>query len=155
LAFFGWPHDDPLVVHHHRYQIQPQGQDRQTARAPRDASPSGVHAFGRPRVVLHGRGDPGQDVLPVTLGHLADHWSEWERARALNKVSRGPGALRVKEYLAYAPGRGRRLAQARVACGEGKELSLVGVSVQVVVEGPRVRTLIDHVFSNPTGEVLS
>jgi hypothetical protein len=85
LAFFGWPHEDPLVVHHHRYQIQPQAQDRQTARAPRDASPSGVHAFGRPRVVLHGRGDPGQDVLPVTLGHLGDHWSEWERARALNK----------------------------------------------------------------------
>jgi hypothetical protein len=157
LTVFGYRHDGPLVVQHNHRRILPKPPDRQIATASREASPSGVHAFARPRVVLHGRGDPGQDVLPVGLGHLAGHWSEWDRARALRKVSRGQSrASRVTEYLHYAPGRGGRpLPQARVVCGEGKELKLVGVYVQVVVEGPRVRTLIDHVFSNPANEVLS
>jgi hypothetical protein len=47
----------------------------------------------------------------------------------------------------------RPLDQARVLAAEG-ELKLQGVSVEVIVEGPRARTLVDHIFHNPHGHAV-
>src|SRR5262249_1431246 len=38
---------------------------------------------------------------------------------------------------------------ARVYVGDGNSLELVSIHVSVVVEGPRARTIVDHVFRNP------
>ncbi len=38
---------------------------------------------------------------------------------------------------------------ARVYVGDGNSLELVSLQVTVTIEGPRARTLVDHVFHNP------
>ncbi len=43
----------------------------------------------------------------------------------------------------------RRPTVARVYVGDGNSLELVSLRVTVTVEGPRARTLVDHVFRNP------
>jgi hypothetical protein len=43
---------------------------------------------------------------------------------------------------------------ARVYVGDGNSLELVSLHVSVVVEGPRARTLVDHVFRNPHNRQL-
>ena len=43
---------------------------------------------------------------------------------------------------------------ARVYVGDGNALELVSLHVTVTVEGPRARTLVDHVFRNPHGRQL-
>lgn len=43
---------------------------------------------------------------------------------------------------------------ARVYVGNGNSLELVSLNVTVTVEGPRARTLVDHVFRNPHDRVL-
>lgn len=43
---------------------------------------------------------------------------------------------------------------ARVYVGDGNSLDLVSLQVTVVVEGPRARTLVDHVFRNPHDRLL-
>ena len=43
---------------------------------------------------------------------------------------------------------------ARVYVGDGNALELVSLHVSVTVEGPRARTLVDHVFRNPHGRQL-
>jgi hypothetical protein len=49
---------------------------------------------------------------------------------------------------------GGRPSFARVYVGDGNSLELVSLQVSVVVEGPRARTLVDHVFRNPHGKQL-
>jgi hypothetical protein len=44
---------------------------------------------------------------------------------------------------------GRRPAFARVYVGGGNSLELVNLQVTVTVEGPRARTVVDHIFRNP------
>src|SRR5262249_38905215 len=44
---------------------------------------------------------------------------------------------------------GRQPTFARVHLGGGNSLELVSLHVTVTVEGPRSRTLVDHVFRNP------
>jgi hypothetical protein len=43
----------------------------------------------------------------------------------------------------------RRPAFARVYVGDGNSLELVSLQVTVTIEGPRARTLVDHIFRNP------
>jgi hypothetical protein len=43
----------------------------------------------------------------------------------------------------------RRPSFARVYCGDGNKLEMVSVQVTVTVEGPRARTVVDHIFRNP------
>ena len=43
---------------------------------------------------------------------------------------------------------------ARVYVGDGNALDLVSMDVHVTVEGPRARTVVDHVFRNPNGRQL-
>src|SRR5205823_12122389 len=43
---------------------------------------------------------------------------------------------------------------ARVYVGNGNSLELVSLQVTVTVEGPRARTLVDHVFHNPHNQRL-
>jgi hypothetical protein len=43
----------------------------------------------------------------------------------------------------------RRPTFARVYVGDGNSLELVSLHVTVTVEGPRARTLVDHIFRNP------
>jgi hypothetical protein len=43
---------------------------------------------------------------------------------------------------------------ARVYVGDGNKLELVSLHVSVTVEGPRARTLVDHVFRNPNDRQL-
>src|SRR5207249_9166089 len=44
---------------------------------------------------------------------------------------------------------GQRPTFARVYLGGGNSLELVSLQVSVIVEGPRARTVVDHVFHNP------
>src|SRR5206468_2705171 len=41
------------------------------------------------------------------------------------------------------------LSFARVYVGDGNALELVSLHVSVTLDGPRARTLVDHVFHNP------
>jgi hypothetical protein len=43
---------------------------------------------------------------------------------------------------------------ARVYVGDGNALELVSIQVTVLIEGPRARTLVDHVFRNPHDKQL-
>jgi tetratricopeptide (TPR) repeat protein len=43
---------------------------------------------------------------------------------------------------------------ARVYVGEGNSLELVSLQVTVTVEGPRARTVVDHIFRNPHNQQL-
>src|SRR5439155_3598012 len=43
---------------------------------------------------------------------------------------------------------------ARVYVGNGNSLDLVSLNVTVTVEGPRARTVVDHIFHNPHNRVL-
>jgi hypothetical protein len=43
---------------------------------------------------------------------------------------------------------------ARVYIGDGNSLELVSLQVTVTVEGPRARTIVDHIFRNPHGRQL-
>jgi len=43
----------------------------------------------------------------------------------------------------------RRPSFARVYVGDGNALELVSLQVTVTVEGPRARTVVDHIFRNP------
>src|SRR5262249_1719131 len=44
---------------------------------------------------------------------------------------------------------GRRPTFARVYIGDGNSLELVSLQVTVTIEGPRARTVVDHIFRNP------
>jgi len=43
---------------------------------------------------------------------------------------------------------------ARVYIGDGNSLEMVSLQVTVTVEGPRARTVVDHIFHNPHGKQL-
>src|SRR5207247_9953951 len=43
----------------------------------------------------------------------------------------------------------RRPTFARVYVGGGNSLELVSMQVSVTIEGPRARTVVDHIFRNP------
>ena len=43
---------------------------------------------------------------------------------------------------------------ARVYVGDGNSLELISIHVSVSVEGPRARTVVDHVFRNPHDKIL-
>lgn len=49
---------------------------------------------------------------------------------------------------------GSRPTFARVYVGDNNSLELVSLHVSVIVEGPRARTLVDHVFRNPHAKQL-
>src|SRR5262249_6400863 len=49
---------------------------------------------------------------------------------------------------------GKSPSFARVYVGDGNALELVSIQVTVTVEGPRSRTLVDHIFHNPHGRQL-
>src|SRR5262249_57899385 len=88
---------------------------------------------------------------------VAATWAGSDRAPGLGDLARRkPASPRVKSFVRHVTALGgKRLPQGRVVCDEGKELTLVGARVQVVIDGPRVRTLVDHVFSNATSGPLS
>src|SRR5262249_44735321 len=48
----------------------------------------------------------------------------------------------------------RRPSFARVYVGDGNALDLVSLQVTVTVEGPRARTVVDHIFHNPHNRAL-
>jgi tetratricopeptide (TPR) repeat protein len=48
----------------------------------------------------------------------------------------------------------RRPTFARVYLGSGNTLELVSLQVTVTIEGPRARTVVDHIFHNPHGQQL-
>ncbi len=68
-------------------------------------------------------------------------------------VSGGNGGGQKKEAEAKAPPTFHANAQppsvARVYLGDGNSLELVSLQVSVVIEGPRARTFVDHIFHNP------
>jgi tetratricopeptide (TPR) repeat protein len=65
-----------------------------------------------------------------------------------NEEKKAPAAPRVWRR------NGGRPSFARVYVGDGNALDLVSMDVHVTVEGPRARTVVDHVFRNPNGRQL-
>lgn len=62
----------------------------------------------------------------------------------LRRLSQPPPEQR---FLVYNQGT-RPLPQARILTADKRELQLQGVTIQVRIEGPRARTLVDHIFHN-------
>jgi hypothetical protein len=129
------------------------------------------------------RGNPSADsspnpggsgnVDPKKLKKLSESWGnlpEKERAESLKEITRElPPKYReaVEMYfraLSAKEGGEKKPPQvwkpqprptfARVYVGDGNALELVSLHVTVTVEGPRARTLVDHVFRNPHGRQL-
>jgi hypothetical protein len=108
------------------------------------------------------------------LKQLEDSWGklpERDRVRALEEVARElPESAKkvVSEYFKSLSGKPEtdpakkpqvwkqtgRPSFARVYVGDGNSLELVSLHVTVTVEGPRARTLVDHVFRNPHARQL-
>lgn len=67
---------------------------------------------------------------------------------ALNKKQAGKGgpAVQPSKPIVWRDG---RPSFARVYVGDGNSLELVSLDVHVSIEGPRARTIVDHVFRNP------
>jgi hypothetical protein len=117
------------------------------------------------------RGDTGKE-----LKDLAESWlmiPEAERAKAAKKVLDGvPPAERNAKLLEVEEltkklkklesnkqpqvwkQRSGRPTFARVYVGDGNALDLVSLQVTTTVEGPRARTVVDHVFFNPHQQQL-
>src|SRR5581483_7835709 len=112
-----------------------------------------------------GGNDGGEGGVKKKLKELSEDWGrlpEKEREKALEEVVRDlPPRYReaVTQYFEklgkQVPG-GKKPPQvwkpsarptfARVYVGDGNALELVSLHVTVAVEGPRARTLVDHVF---------
>jgi hypothetical protein len=130
-----------------------------------------------------GTGKPTADSAPASSGSgqvdpkklkgLAEDWGklpEKEREKALQELTRDmPPKYReaIEEYFKKLRDQGaggkkppqvwNRAARptfARVYVGDGNALELVSLHVTVTVEGPRARTLVDHVFRNPNSRQL-
>jgi hypothetical protein len=71
-----------------------------------------------------------------------------ERIRQENRERKGERPRDRTVPLVWKRDR-RRPTVARVYVGDGNSLELVRVQVSVTVEGPRARTVVDHVFRNP------
>jgi hypothetical protein len=109
----------------------------------------------RPRLILyHGRLDGAdRDVLPVGLFDRDD----WERVQGLRALSSSMAPVDrrgLEDYLRHRAGAPTRLLT-RLVARDGTTLNPLGVYVQVVVEAPRARTLVDLVFRNPSVRPLS
>ncbi|HEX5270158.1 MAG TPA: VIT domain-containing protein [Gemmataceae bacterium] len=119
------------------------------------------------------RGDgsgPGEVDKRKKLKEVAEAWSrlpEKEREKSVEELVRDlPPAHRkvIEDYFKKLGDVGgekkpdkapqvwkprARPTFARVHLGDGNSLELVSLHVTVTVEGPRARTLVDHVFRNP------
>jgi hypothetical protein len=110
-------------------------------------------------------GGPG-NVDAKKLKELSENWGtlpEQERTKALEDLTRQLSPRyreAVETYLRNVKGKVSKQAPqvwkqkprptfARVYVGDGNALELVSLHVTVTVEGPRARTLVDHVFRNP------
>jgi hypothetical protein len=123
-------------------------------------SPDSGTKPGRPHVIfLRLPSGPDSDLLPVGL---PDH-DDWERVKGLRALSSSmPSVDRkgIEAYVRHLPGLARDrgvlpFAQASIRAADGTTLTPLGVYVQVVIEGPRARTLVDHVFRNLSARPLS
>ncbi len=122
--------------------------------------------------LIGGGSGPGK-VDTQKLKDVAENWSrlpEKDRDKAVQDLTRDmPPKYReaVETYLRnldkHGPGGKQpppvwnqkpRPSFARVYVGDGNALELVSLHVTVTVEGPRARTLVDHVFRNPHGRQL-
>ena len=75
------------------------------------------------------------------------------KARGLgNQPSRGEGKKHSQN--AWKEDADVRPRVARVLCADRSRLELVALHVSVTVEGPRARTVVDHVFRNPHDQAL-
>ncbi|MFO0877807.1 MAG: hypothetical protein U0840_10675 [Gemmataceae bacterium] len=98
----------------------------------------------------------------ISMGQVGSHWGDWERIIGLETLGRPPGSPGPIRYLRYTPDGPRHdpwlawhagappLTVGRIRAGDGTELTLKGLAVQVRIEGPRARTFLDHIFH--TGE---
>src|SRR5262249_32657728 len=67
-------------------------------------------------------------------------WERYEEARKKLSNEKGPKVWKRE---------GGQPTFARVHIGDGNDLELVSLHVTVTIEGPRARTLVDHIFRNP------
>jgi hypothetical protein len=111
---------------------------------------------------------PGE-VDGKKLKKLREQWGELpekDREKAVQELTRDMPARYREAIYTYCKGvseggekKGKspppvwksvaRPSFARVYVGDGNSLELVSLHVTVTVEGPRARTLVDHVFRNP------
>jgi hypothetical protein len=98
---------------------------------------------------------------------LKEHWSwlsEADRSKSLDDLTRELPARYKERVTTYFNSLdkskadktpqvwhrdGQRPTFARVYLGGGDSLELVSLQVSVTVEGPRARTVVDHIFHNP------
>jgi hypothetical protein len=90
-------------------------------------------------------GDPG---LAPSTGSLGLGGYVAGRAEKAKKTDAAKSPAPEKQPQIWRR-EGRRPAFARVYVGGGNSLELVSLQVTVTVEGPRARTLVDHIFRNP------
>src|SRR5262249_17506748 len=130
----------------HGLSTAPSLQAPPPALGPRDAMPGmpGAPDGGAPRVI-----DPSQTPAdgPADGGPAAPA----PRKGPSPLAGAGRGGLPEKKPDAPQVWHrdAKRPAFARVYVGDNNSLELVSLHVTVTVEGPRARTLVDHVFRNP------
>lgn len=126
------------------------------------ASPRREGSFDPEHTLFQGRPAGPMDVLAIGQPDL-------DRLRALRALAVGMPVVDrkgVEDYLrhraSWLPGGpvvwhrdARRPGDVRVRDADGQSLRLLGVYLQVVVEGPRARTLVDHVFTNQNTRPVS
>jgi hypothetical protein len=98
---------------------------------------------GRPAAVVGSLALLEED--PTTARAGASH----RREALLRRGSSDHSNPKEKEAPQVWHADGRRPAFARVYVGGGNSLELVSLQVSVSIEGPRARTLVDHIFRNP------
>jgi hypothetical protein len=129
-----------------------------------------IPSFG-PAIPLSGGypGEPGRNLNErlTETGKKPDRGKEKEGE---HESPTGEGVYSAREYH-YCNGKetkktplstspqvwkrdGSRPTFARVYLGDGNSLELVSLQVTVIIEGPRARTLVDHIFHNPYGRQL-
>ncbi len=109
-------------------------------RAPGSVSPDELEtARKKLRIFERGGKGSGDDETRAEDKAIAERGGEKDK----NKGKQDKGEPKVWKRD------GRRPTFARVYVGDGNALELVSLHVTVTVEGPRARTLVDHVFKNP------
>src|SRR5262249_25584709 len=92
--------------------------------------------------------DPNLPSRPQTdsIGGAADPPKKLESKTDKSGKSEKPPATWKRD--------GKSPSFARVYIGDGNALELISINVTVTVDGPRARTLVDHIFHNPHARQL-
>jgi hypothetical protein len=114
--------------------------------APPVSSHTGPGMPGAPATPPYLTGQTDPEHKPEPVGLVASDQVQGLRGKSVSKRD-SDASVASKPQIWHQDG--RRPSFARVYVGDGNALELVSLQVTVTVEGPRARTVVDHIFRNP------